>query len=205
MSIMTVISSNTDAHLDPFSGDGEPSLRLEVTRPIDAALFSETLTRRTKVEVQAVLSLGSANRMPSVQYPAVLFVSPGNLNRSLVQSLLDQAPEADSLTNSVPSTSPDAPEILPALTPEADENSQPLLDRLKAGGDLSLGEVNTVLRALLGYPTSATLSATQQANQAATQQAAQDEPAPAAAEDAREPQDAAQTAGEGEKRPSSKK
>lgn len=197
MTNMTMTAATTDAHLDPFSGGGEPSLRLEVTRPIDAALFAETLTRRTKVEVQAVLSLGSANRMPSPQYPAVLFVSPGNLNRSLVQSLLDQAPEVDSLTNSVPSTSVDAPEILPAVAPAADENSQPLLDRLKSGDDLSLAEVNTVLRSVLGYPTTATLSA--------TQAAAPDEPEESPAAGVDEPQGAAQGSDEGEQQPSSKK
>lgn len=192
MTNLSVIETNTDEHMDPFSGEGASSLRLEVTKSIDVALFTDTLRRRTKVDVQAVLSLGSSNRPPSEQYPAVLFVSPGNLNQSLVQSLLDQTPDADA-----PPAQGSAPEILPAVVPEGDENSQPLLDRLKSGDDLNLAEVNTVLRALLGYPTTATLSA--------TQEAAEPEEAPAVAKADNEPQKAAQADSEGEQAPSPKK
>lgn len=135
--------SNEDPHPDPFSGN---SVRITVTKRLDLGLLQSELVARTKAQVMLSLSVDDPEHIASDQRPAVLFVSPGNISKKVIQDIVAAHVPAPAPAEA---GAPPAPTntINPATLPD---EYQPLIEKLAAGETLKTAESSDLLRALLG-------------------------------------------------------
>lgn len=139
------LTQNEDAHLDPFEGN---SVRIAVTRVIDVGQLMDEISARTKTPVQVVISLDDPNHLASESRPAVLFVSPGNINERVVRDVVANH-VARPVAKREETGAPQAPSntINPSLMPE---EVQGLVQKLKDGETLKTSEASDLLRAVFG-------------------------------------------------------
>lgn len=138
-------------HIDPFGGD---SIQIEVTSKIDVAQLTEEIERKIKRDVTLSLSHGGSTP-DDYSVPSILYVSPKDVDeRTIRQAVLAHQPteRVSAQASGLPganATSAAVTATKVALAPEGDYADA--LRRLAGGDDLSLEDVNDVLRAILGY------------------------------------------------------
>lgn len=136
---------NEDPHPDPFDGN---SVRISVTRPIEPGQLQDEIERRVKHSVQVALSTDEMDHVPSEGAPAVLFVSPRNINERVVRDVVAQHAVRPHPKRDAPGARP-APEVS-SVNIEISDDLKPLVEKLENGETLKTSEASDLLRAILG-------------------------------------------------------
>lgn len=137
---------NDDPHPDPFDGN---SIHFPVTRRIDVTRLQEEISTRIKSQVMVSLSLDAIDHIASEEHPAVLFISPKNVNERVVREVVKVHVAGPPPQTGSEAGAPQVPSntINPALLPD---EVQPLVEKLREGKDLKTSEASDLLRAVFG-------------------------------------------------------
>ena len=133
-------------HPDPFEGN---SIRIQVDKPIDVNALQDEISRRCRTKAMVVLSVMDIEKDPTPAQPALLFVSPGNINERVVREVIAQHVAPAEVRQ------PDAPGVPPAPSSTFDpallpDDIQPLVEKLREGETLKTAETSDLLRAVFG-------------------------------------------------------